>query len=192
MVGFFGISFILYGFWGNSQEFKHVKAYQTISSCLDELTHEKELTLEGVLTRLNGLSDNIAYSHKGLVRLAGIYSELGRYEESIQALEKAIELSPETAEYQIQWIYHQAFSHQGKLPEPVRAKAKALTEHKEVSLAAKNMLAMDDYFNGNYESALNYWDDILENDKTLTPERRLTLEKAVANAKAKMVGSARS
>lgn len=180
---------LLYAYWGSSQEFSHVSAFKAISIKVDHLSSQKDLTLEDVLKGLESLSVEVKDSHKGLARIGAIYSELGRYEEACVVLEKAMELSPSTGDYALQWIYHQSFLHQGKLPPEARAKAKALLNSPETKPAAMNMLAMDDYFQGNYQAAIDYWTDLLQNDSTLTAERRQILEKAMANAKAKMAGS---
>lgn len=181
--------FTLYSYWGNSDELTHVRAYQTISMKLDEIGQNKDLNLEQALVELDELSKTIGYSHKGIARMGGIYSELGRFKESVAMLEQAMALSPTTSEYAIQWIYHQSFLHQGKLPLEARKRAESLLNDPKAKDAAMNMLAMDDYFQGKYESAIAHWEDILQNDKTLTPERRLILEKAMANAEAKMIRS---
>lgn len=176
----------LYYCWGGYQNFAHVKAYEAISVRLEEMTQNKDLTLGEVLDTLNELKPEVKDSHKGLARLAGVYSELGQYSEGTKLLEEAMLLSPKSPEYVLQWVYHQSFLHQGKLPDKARKRLEALLEDPEVKPAAMNMLAMDDYFKEDYNSAITHWSYVLENDDTLTPERRTVLENALANAKAKM------
>lgn len=176
----------LYTYWGSSQEFVHVKAFQIISKRLESLTQDKDLSVDKVLSSLGSLTELVKYSHKGLARVGSIYSELNRFEEASEVLEKAMELSPSTPDYALQWVYHQSFLHQGKLPPRVRTRAIALLEHDQTKHAARNMIAMDDYFQGNYQAAIDHWSNILQNDRTLTLERRAVLEKALENAKNKV------
>lgn len=175
----------LYGYWGSSSLFKHVRAYQAITVCLEELNHDKAATSDEVLEKLEALAQTIRYSHEGLARLGLIYSELGQYSEAGNMFEKAMQSAPENGSYALQWIYHQSFLHQGKLPLLVRKKAEMLLQDPNVALPVRNMLAMDDYFQGNYDEAVTHWESILDNDKTLTEERRLTLLRAIGNAKAR-------
>jgi cytochrome c-type biogenesis protein CcmH/NrfG len=182
----------LYGLWGGSQEFVHVKAYRTLSNKLEAAMKDPLLSKISLLQAMDRLQDEIKDSHKGQAKLASLYADLGHYIEGSKLLEQAMKKSPDTKEYVLQWVYHQSFIHQGKLPDQARARLYELQEDPNTKLSAMNMLAMDDFFKENYAEAISYWDQVLTTDETLTAERREVLEKAIANAKAKMVGSAQS
>lgn len=182
---FSGLVFVLYYYWGGYENFVHVSAYREISTNLELLLQNKDLNLGQLLDCLNTLKPKVKDSHKGLARLGSIYSELGQYSEGAVLLEKAILLSPQS-EYILQWVYHQSFLHEGKLPTEARQRLEALLDDLEAKPAAMNMLAMDDYFKGDYNAAILHWSYVLENDDALTPERRTILENALANAKAKL------
>lgn len=175
----------LYYYWGAYDQFIHVKAYRTISTRMESIVENKDLTVGEVLTRLSELSDDISGSHKGLAKLGEIYMELGRYHEAIANFEKAIALSPASLDYQLQWIYLESFIHQGKLPSLARSRAEKLLEDPANRAPSMNILAMDDYFRGNHEKAIGYWEELLQTDPSLSPERRAMLEKAITHAKAK-------
>lgn len=186
---FSGLVFALYHYWGGYEDFVHVKAYRTISQRLLVLTQEKALQLAQVLTALEELRPQVKGSHKGLARLGGMYSELGQYAEGAALLEEAMLLAPEEREYILQWVYHQSFLHQGKLPVEARKRLEGLLEDPELKPTVLNMLAMDDYFKEDYNAAIAHWMDVLESDEALTSERRVVLERALANARAKMAGA---
>ena len=187
-IGFSAVAFLLYFAWGGASDFTHVSAYRIISNELELLTQNPDLSIEMVLNRLDHLKSKVTASHKGLARLASIYAELGYFSQSVELLEQAMAKSPKSSEYVLQWVYHQSFLHQGKLPDPVRERLNRLLEDPSTKLAALNMIAMDNYFKEDYDSAILHWTDVLQNDPELTLERREVIEKAIANAREKMVG----
>lgn len=178
----------LYYFWGAYQDFVHVKAFQSISKELADIVNDSSLSRQEVLVRLERLKQRVSDSHKGLARLAEVYLEIGQRREALAVLEKAMLLSPENKEYVLQWVYLEAFLNDGKLPALARHRAENLQRDPQYSGAAKNILAMDDYFRGRYGEAIMQWEEVLRTDPTLLPERRKTIEKAIANARAKMLG----
>lgn len=186
---FSGLVLVLYHYWGGYEDFVHVKAYRILSTHLEQLTHEKALQLGQVLATLEAVKPQVKASHKGLARLASIYSELGQYVEGAALLEEAMRLAPDHRDYILQWVYHQSFLHQGKLPVEARKRLEGVVDDPDVRAAALNMLAMDDYFKEDYNAAIAHWSLVLENDDALTPERRKVLESALANARAKMAGA---
>lgn len=171
-------AFLLYFLWGAPLEVIQRQALDRIENKLWVLTQDKNVTLEKIKNNLAVLEKDVGFSHLGLARLGEIYITLGLFDNAAKVFEKATVLCSMPA-YWTQWIYSHSMSNQGKLPSDVRQKALELIKRETEQKILLNLLAIDDYFQGNYQEAISRWQTILETDPSLTDERRLTLQQAI-------------
>jgi len=171
----------LYQYWGASSYLVHQQATQHLHEQL-ALISQQQPTKDKLLVALTQLSTQIDYSHIALARLGTLYTELGLLTQSNAMLEKAISLAPDEYAYQIQWIYNQSLAEQGKLSALARNRANAILNTLGFEKSLINLLAIDDYFQGNYSRAIIKWQLLLDKDQELTSERRLVLHNAIESA----------
>lgn len=181
--------FRLYAYWGQSSQIADLKALDQLSVQLTTLSHDHNLSPQTVRATLSALQAKISYSPVALAKLGSIYLELMMYDEAGASFKKAFSLAPTHYDYQVQWIYSYSLKNQGKLPADVRAIAKQLIIDHPEQKAAINILAIDDYFAGNYVSAIHRWEELIAHDATLTTDRKQVLENAIASAKRHLEGN---
>lgn len=182
---FFSVCFIgsalgLYYCWGASSELLHYDALQTVTRSLQKMTTLSQK--EAILKEFSILEHKVTYSHVAIAHVGNLYSELGLFERSIQAYEKALALVPEQKEYQLQWIYNHSRLNNGKLPIAVREFAQNLLQHDPSQKELVNLLALDDYRQQRYEEAVKQWQWLLASDQQLSEAKQAILTKAIDNA----------
>lgn len=182
ILAFSTLSLSLYFYWGASADLVQSQALNQIEKKLLLLTQDQKLNAEKIYQGLETLEKEIAYSHAGLARLGEIYITLGAFDKSQQVYQQATKLAPHHLDYEVQWIYTHSLMNKGKLPIPVQKKAMALVAKHPEQKVLVNLLAIDHYFQGQHQQAIDAWQSILESDQNLTPERRLVLERAIVSA----------
>ncbi len=171
----------LYYRWGGSEGVIHQHALLQIDHSLSAIG-KSEFTTEEVIHSLAQLGNTISYSHVGLAKLNQIYNQLGMPEKGLVLIEKARELAPNEKEYVEQWIYSKALLSQGRLDPEIRLAAEAFIQQHPKQLVVINLLAIDHYFLGQYPEAIAKWEFILQEDQSLTDDKKNVLHKAVQNA----------
>lgn len=179
---FLSTSGLLYLCWGASPELVQVNALGQIRQSLEKITQNQNGTQESVLEEFDQLEKRLSYSHAALARLGNLYIELGLFERAYHAFDHAMQLAPQNNDYAAQWVYSHSLHSGGKLPMEVRIFAQNLLQKDPTQYALNNLLAVDDYFQENYQSAISRWQILLDTDTTLSDERRLVLENAILSA----------
>ncbi|HRE33336.1 MAG TPA: tetratricopeptide repeat protein, partial [Candidatus Berkiella sp.] len=178
-----GTSSGLYYYWGGSKGLQHRQAFNEIDDFFAEFANNKNQSKEQVLNNLNALEEKVAYSHVALARLGNVYLELGMHEKAIDCFVKAQSMAPEIVDYQVQAIYSYSLGNQGQLPQELRLQTQTLLALYPQNFVLMNLLALDYYFQGEYADAILYWQKLIDYDQSLTPERKIVIENAIAKAK---------
>ncbi len=179
---FCGSSFLLYKQWGGSGMLLDKHALAKVSEDLAKITANPDIPREQALEKFHLLENKISYSPVALTQLASIYNQLGLFDEAINALSKAMTLSPDVNEYQVQWIYSHSLKDQGKLQPEIRSAAENLLQKDSTQKVILNILAIDDYFRGRYLQAIQQWQQLIETDEDITEEKRTKIQQAILTA----------
>jgi cytochrome c-type biogenesis protein CcmH/NrfG len=175
----------LYAYWGAYKPWTDRLAFEKITDTLENLHERKHLDRTQILVAFEACEKEIAYSTPALARLANIYTELGLLEQARDLWDQIIGKAPDNQEYWLPWLYSHTMVNEGKLPPNVRAKAERWAAQDPPHRSVLNMLAMDDYFQGNYDRAIQAWTVLLAMDKDLPEARQKVLQNAIAMAVSK-------
>ncbi len=170
-----------YGYWGSVNKILDTAALKKIAITLKEINNPK-LSQQDVFSSLKKLEGAIDYSCIALSQLGSIYNELGLFEQALTLFSKVLTREPNEKSYIAQWIYCHSLKNQGRLPPDVKEKAQNLVLTDPLQKNIINLLAIDDYFQGNYENAIKQWQQLLATDEELSSTRRASLEKAIHSA----------
>ena len=188
---FISLCFGGYGLWGGSAGLLEQDAISTLKNDMLEITKDPDIARDDAMAKFAQLEAKIAYSPNALMQMASIYTQLGLFDNALVSLDKAMLLSPKEPEFQVQWVYTHSLKNQGKLPVDVRQKAQSLFDADQTHYVLQNLLAIDDYFNGNYQDAVAKWESILISDESLTQEKQQVIQSALLKAKS-LLGTAPS
>ncbi len=182
----------LYRLWGGSEGLQHQQAIHAIERFFAAFSQNKNQTKEQLLRDLAALENTVAYSHVAVARLGEVYNQLGMHKNAIACYQQAINRAPLNKEYPVQKIYSYSLLQQGKLEPRVREQALALLQSQPKQFVLMNLLAIDDYFKGDYDKAISHWQYLIEHDKSLTDVRRQILEGAIHKAQFSMAANEKS
>lgn len=175
----------LYRVWGGSEGLQHQRALQAIEHFFVAFSQNQQPTKAQLLDDLITLENTVAYSHIALARLGEVYNQLGMPEKALVCYQQASHRAPLIKEYAVQQIYSYSLLQQGKLSATIREQAQRLLQQvagQPEQFVLMNLLAIDDYFKGDYASAVNHWQYLIAQDKSLTDERRQVLIGAIQKA----------
>ena len=175
------LSLLLYSQWGSSETLIHQNALNAIEKKL-EIIVRSDMNQGEIRESLLRLQKEIMLSDLALMRLGEIYIELGFFDEAIALYQNQNKcfFKNQPAQALAQWLHANSMKFQGKLPVDVRAQAE-----KEAALYPKqslllNLFAIDDYLQGRYVSAMQYWQEIIKMDPMLPEDKKQVFEKAIA------------
>ncbi len=175
----------LYRLWGGSEGLQHQQALQAIDGFFVAFSQNKNPTKEQLLDDLIALENTVAYSHVALARLGEVYNQLGMPDKALACYQQASNRAPLIKEYAVQKIYSDSLLQQGKLSPSVREQAQTMLQQVQgqpAQFVLRNLLAIDDYFKGDYAQAIQHWQFLIGHDKSLSDERRQVLEGAIQKA----------
>ncbi len=176
-------SLCLYHYWGNPGGLAEKEALGYLKSEIAQISKDPNIPREQAMEAFAALESKIAYSPVALTQMASVYNQLGLVDEALEALNKAMTLSPKDIEIQVQWIYSHSLKNQGKLSLEQRQKAQEIMQVEPQQYVLLNLMAIDDYFQGNYAKAAQEWATLLASDKALVQERRQVIEAAMLKAR---------
>jgi len=175
----------LYGYWGAYGAWTDKLALGRITETLEILHATPGLNRQKIIQDLKKKKKGVSHSAPALAQLGDIYTQLGLLTQATQAWDKVIILAPGNAAYRMPWLYSHALCHQGKLPPHVREKAEGWAQSSPPERSVLNILAMDDYFQGNYDRAIQAWTLLLAMDSELPIARQQVLNNAIHMARLK-------
>jgi cytochrome c-type biogenesis protein CcmH len=182
----------LYHYWGASSKVADQIAIDKINNTLVALSQDTQLDPNKVVTTFKQLETELGYSDPALAKLGNLYLELSLHDAAIACFDKAHKKNPQEGSYQEQWIYSHSLRDAGKLPTSVRQLAENVVATHPHKYNLINLLAIDDYFRGNYEKAVFQWQHLLSNDPDLKPEQLTRIQSAIKTAQEKMPGVVKS
>lgn len=180
---FMVISLLIYHFTGASSLVQDKKTMDDLMAQLVVLIESPKTSRTDLLQHLKKIERIVQNNAAGLVRMAELYQEGGFYPEAIVLYEKLRVMFPKSNEYAINWIYCHSLEGKGILPQTVRQQADVLLPTLANKMMLLNLLAIDDYFHGRFDQAVQAWNHILTFDTSLTPERKMVLQNAIDQTK---------
>lgn len=184
LVGLFTLSTLaFYRCWGGYGGLHDSAAFLLIDDFFAQFSQSHKPSKEEVIANLAALEKQIAYSSAALARLGHIYNELGLYQNALDCFNQARVKSPDNIDYQAQWIYSFSLVNQGKLNDEMRTLAQQIIRQHPQQFVLINLLAIDAYLLKEFKTAISHWQYLLDNDKTLTQERKRVLANAIDKAK---------
>jgi cytochrome c-type biogenesis protein CcmH len=180
----------LYGYWGAHEKVQDLIALQSVSQTVEKLGQQPTLKPEAVAAEFDKLAVELDASAPALARLGMLSIELGWYDKAATLYERAREIDPDQSDYWVQWVYSHSLQNQGKLPAAVREQALLRLQETPNVFGLVNILAIDDFIQGDYSKAIKGWQSLLQQDAELSPERREVLVKAIAKARNQLIPSA--
>lgn len=182
-VGVAVVSVSLYGLWGDAKGLHALTAYEQIQHTLIELQHEKTLTQAVVSERLENLQRTLPEHPLLWQRMGDIHLELTGAQSALKAYRTALSLEPTNKELMHRVLYVSSLMKQGELQLEELTLITQLLDANPNDLPALNLLAMDAYKKGNYQMALDFWEEILTLTEPQAEFERATLKKVIAQAK---------
>lgn len=179
-----GFTAVTYQRIGALRGLRDQRALNQVNQTFTVLFNQPNVTASDIEKTFDQLSRAMRYSSPAMVRLGELSLQVGWFDKSIQAFETALLADPRNINAQIQLIYAHALKQGGKLlPEPLQ-KAQALIAQDPKLYALRNIVAIHAYLSGSYLEAIEHWQTLLMEDKSLIPERRAIIEKAIMQSKA--------
>jgi len=184
-ISIIGFSLFAYPQWGGIQQLRERVECRKIDACLEQLA-QQSITPEKVKTALDEIALQVRHSHFALAKLAAVYTELRFYDQAMECYSQALQIVPHQIDYQLQWLAVDSMAHQGRLSENALQVAERLLSQQTSQNTVMNLLAIHDYVNFNYENALSRWQYLLNEDDSLTAQKRQVLQKAILSAEEKI------
>jgi cytochrome c-type biogenesis protein CcmH/NrfG len=134
-----------------------------------------------LIAKLKEKLDNTPKSAKGWYLLGRLYSAQNENEHAAEAFAKAYELAPDDEQYAVNYAHGLWQLNNRQFSLPIIQLFNKLLDKNPKQPDALAMLAMNAYMNHDYQSAINYWQRLLE----LAPpqsDEALAIRKAIAKA----------
>lgn len=177
------LALIIYQRIGSFDKIAEQRALTQLDATLAQSLKQSNLNKTDLLKLIDQLGTELSHSPMAQARLGELCLQVGWFEKGIGFFEAAIAKDPSNVHYQTQSIYAMVLLHQGKMPDRILAQALKLSAaHPEIRVI-KNLLAMHYYLSGEYQSAVDYWEDVLIEDPDLTGDRQTIIENAIAKSK---------
>lgn len=176
-------SLVIYHFTGSYSLVLDKKMMDQLMDQLVILVESPDTSAEDLHSHLKKIESLVKNNTAGQVRMAELYQQGGFYEDAIAINAQLMHQFPETSEYALNWIYCHSLKDKGLLPTNVREQADNLLPTLSDKMMLLNLLAIDDYFHGRFNQAIQTWNHILNFDQSLTPERKSVLQNAIVQAK---------
>ncbi len=152
--------FGLYSVWGSLHLVNTQKSYEYLMQTLADLKDMPELTEKDVSEALAKAEQSIEPHPMLWEKMGQIYQSLSWHDKSVESLEKAYDLNPNDVDLMRQLAYARSMLNRGKIEENDLMLITKILSLNPDDAPTLNLLAMNAFQRGQYEAALDFWEDI--------------------------------
>lgn len=175
-----------YYFWGGFSQWQtyvlNNKTKEQAQQMLKSIKSPQEL-----IDKLRAKLDDSPQSAKGWYLLGRLYSNQNEQQNAVNAFAKAHEFQPQDEQYTVNYAHSLWELNQQQFNEPIRELFTDLLNNNPNQPDALAMLAMDAFLQEHYETAIGYWQRLLQSAPQQSEEAD-AIRKAIAKAQDKLGG----